>query len=114
MSDLNIDNSEIETKLKIIVTGTRGIPNVMGGVETHCEELFPRIAAKVREKVRSCPKNCWMVGTASPVMHKYIKYPAMWALKNKLRSMQGNPACIEACWHDVGQDPRQGDLRNNN
>lgn len=29
---------------KIVVTGTRGIPNVMGGVETHCEELFPRIA----------------------------------------------------------------------
>lgn len=31
--------------MKIVVTGTRGIPNVMGGVETHCEELFPRIAA---------------------------------------------------------------------
>lgn len=29
--------------MKIVVTGTRGIPNVMGGVETHCEELFPRI-----------------------------------------------------------------------
>lgn len=25
---------------KIVVTGTRGIPGVMGGVETHCEELF--------------------------------------------------------------------------
>ena len=30
--------------MKIFVTGTRGIPNIMGGVETHCEELFPRIA----------------------------------------------------------------------
>lgn len=30
--------------MKIVVTGTRGIPNVMGGVETHCEELFPRIS----------------------------------------------------------------------
>ena len=30
--------------LKVVVIGTRGIPNVMGGVETHCEELFPRIA----------------------------------------------------------------------
>jgi glycosyltransferase involved in cell wall biosynthesis len=27
----------------IVVTGTRGIPNVMGGVETHCEELYPRV-----------------------------------------------------------------------
>lgn len=32
--------------MKIIVTGTRGIPDVMGGVETHCEELFPRIARR--------------------------------------------------------------------
>lgn len=31
--------------MKIFVTGTRGIPNIMGGVETHCEELFPRIVS---------------------------------------------------------------------
>lgn len=31
--------------MKIAVTGTRGIPHIMGGVETHCEELFPRLAA---------------------------------------------------------------------
>jgi len=30
--------------MKIVVTGTRGIPRVLGGVETHCEELFPRIS----------------------------------------------------------------------
>ncbi len=30
--------------MKIVVTGTRGIPRIMGGVETHCEELFPRLA----------------------------------------------------------------------
>ena len=68
-------------------------------------------AQKVRAMVRKCPKNCWMVGTASPVMHKYIKYPAKWALQNKLRSMQGKPICIEPKWCDVGQDPCQGDLR---
>lgn len=27
----------------VAVTGLRGIPGVMGGVETHCEELLPRI-----------------------------------------------------------------------
>lgn len=32
--------------MKIVVTGTRGIPDVMGGVETHCEELFPRMAKR--------------------------------------------------------------------
>ena len=30
--------------MKIVVLGTRGIPGIMGGVETHCEELYPRIA----------------------------------------------------------------------
>ncbi|MBE6327711.1 MAG: glycosyltransferase family 4 protein [Bacteroidales bacterium] len=32
--------------MKVLVTGTRGVPNVMGGVETHCEELFPRLVDK--------------------------------------------------------------------
>lgn len=31
--------------MKIVVTGTRGIPDIQGGVETHCQELYPRIAA---------------------------------------------------------------------
>ena len=52
-----------------------------------------------------------MVGTASPVMHKYVKYPLKWALRNKLRSMRGKPACLDKKWCDVGQDPMQGDLR---
>jgi len=30
--------------MNIIVLGTRGIPDILGGVETHCEELYPRIA----------------------------------------------------------------------
>lgn len=29
--------------MKIFVTGTRGIPNIMGGIETHCEKLFPEM-----------------------------------------------------------------------
>ncbi|GHT37073.1 glycosyl transferase [Bacteroidia bacterium] len=31
--------------MKIVVCGTRGFPNIQGGVETHCEELYPRVAA---------------------------------------------------------------------
>lgn len=29
--------------MKVAVTGLRGIPDVMGGVETHCEEMLPRV-----------------------------------------------------------------------
>jgi hypothetical protein len=31
--------------MKIIVLGTRGIPDIQGGVETHCEELYPRLVS---------------------------------------------------------------------
>lgn len=30
--------------MKIAVLGTRGFPNVQGGVEVHCEKLYPRLA----------------------------------------------------------------------
>lgn len=68
-------------------------------------------ADKVRSLVAKCPKNCWMVGTASPVMHKYIKHPAFWAIKNKIRSLRGLKPCLDKKWYNVGQDPAQGDLR---
>ena len=68
-------------------------------------------AQNVREKVRTCPKNCWMMGTAAPVRKKYIRHPLRWVVKNKLRNMMGKPACMDNRRYDVGQDPRQGDLR---
>ncbi|MCM1356031.1 MAG: radical SAM protein [Staphylococcus sp.] len=68
-------------------------------------------AERVREKVRKCPKNCWMVGTASPVMHKYIRHPLGWAIKNKIRSLRGLRPILDKRWYDVGQDPEQGVMR---
>ena len=67
-------------------------------------------AEHVRDLVRKCPKNCWMVGTASPVMHKYIKHPLRWAVDNKIRVMRGLKPCLDKKWYDVGQDPCQGNL----
>jgi glycosyltransferase involved in cell wall biosynthesis len=46
-----------EKKPVVVVTGTRGIPNILGGVETHCEELYPRIAAKGYQVVIIRRKN---------------------------------------------------------
>jgi len=43
-------------------------------------------AQKVREKVRTCPKNCWMIGTVAPVTKKYFHRPLQWVVKNKWRS----------------------------
>jgi len=77
------------------------------------EELwFSKQAEKVRSMVRSCRKNCWMVGTAAPVMKKYISHPAKWVVKNKLKSLLGiSISSDDIFWHDVGQDPAQGNRK---
>ena len=81
-------------------------------VSSFDELWFSAQAEKVRGLVRTCPKNCWMVGTAAPVMKKYIKHPTSWVARNKLKSLLGKPICIDDVPHfDVGQDSLQGDLR---
>ena len=32
--------------MKVVVVGTRGFPGVPGGVEQHCEQLYPRLASR--------------------------------------------------------------------
>jgi radical SAM protein with 4Fe4S-binding SPASM domain len=69
-------------------------------------------AKQVRGLVRTCPKNCWMVGTAAPVMKKYLRHPTGWVVRNKIKSLLRKPVCIDDMpYYDVGQDSRQGDLR---
>lgn len=54
------------------------------------EEIWNSAEAdEVRRKVANCPKNCWMVGTVSPVMKKNIVKPARWVMANKSRSLLG-------------------------
>jgi MoaA/NifB/PqqE/SkfB family radical SAM enzyme len=48
----------------------------------HCEK-----AEQIRQYVRNCPKNCWMIGTASPAMKKDLLTPARWVLKHKINSI---------------------------
>ena len=40
-------------------------------------------AEKVRAKVRCCDRDCWMIGSVSPAMHKYIWKPAFWVIQHK-------------------------------
>jgi len=44
---------------RIVVTGTRGIPDVQGGVETYVENLFPLVAAAGYE-VHICCRSCYI------------------------------------------------------
>ena len=58
---------------------------VMGNLnEQSWDELWnSKQADKVRAKVRCCNRNCWMIGSVSPAMHKYIWKPATWVIKHK-------------------------------
>ena len=86
----------------------------MGNIRDYAtfEELWnSEQAEKVRGLVRQCPKNCWMVGTAAPVMKKYIKHSATWVAKNKIKSLLNKEINLnEIPYYNVGQNPLQGDL----
>ncbi len=58
---------------------------VMGNLnEQSWDELWNSPQAEVvRKKVRCCDRQCWMIGSVSPAMHKYIWVPAMWVVKHK-------------------------------
>ena len=64
---------------------------VMGNLNTQSwEELWDSPEAEqVRNKVRHCDRNCWMIGSVSPAMHKYIWKPARWVFTHKLKSLFG-------------------------
>ncbi|MBI5739890.1 MAG: radical SAM protein [Nitrospirae bacterium] len=42
-------------------------------------------AQRVRDIVKTCDKQCWMVGSAAPVMKKHKGIPVKWIMKNKIR-----------------------------
>jgi radical SAM protein with 4Fe4S-binding SPASM domain len=46
-------------------------------------------AEKIRNSVKNCSKNCWMIGTVSPVIKRYPLKPTLWVMKNKFLSLFG-------------------------
>lgn len=45
--------------MKIFVTGTRGIPDIPGGVESHCQHLYPRVVQHGHE-VKLCRRRSYV------------------------------------------------------
>ncbi len=55
--------------------------------ERSFDEIWESECAKnVRKKVSCCPKNCWMIGTASPAIKNNLWKTTTWILLNKIRS----------------------------
>lgn len=63
-----------------------GIDWSMGNIKKQSfDEIWNSQKAKdVRNKVGTCDKNCWMIGSAAPAMKKEIIKPLKWIVKNKL------------------------------
>jgi len=58
-------------------------------------------ADEVRKKVRKCDRNCWMIGSVSPAMHKYSWKPVWWVIIHKgkglVREMAYSLCEIKSC-----------------
>lgn len=54
------------------------------------EEIWnSRRAQEIREVVKTCPKNCWMIGSVAPAIWHHPVKPTRWVLKNKMKSILG-------------------------
>lgn len=67
--------------MKIVVVGTRGIPEIQGGVETHCQELYPRLAAMGHDVTVIC-RSCYL-DKEHPSEYKGVKLVSVFAPKRK-------------------------------
>lgn len=84
--------------MKIFVTGTRGIPDIPGGVEKHCQELFPRIAKK-HHAVFVCTRNSYVTDKIDEWQD--VKLIGCFAPRNKSFEAIVHTfiALIKARWH---------------
>ncbi len=68
--------------MKIVVTGTRGIPGIQGGVETHCEELYPRLAA-LGHDVTVIRRSCYVTNANRVKLFRGVKLVNVYAPRIK-------------------------------
>ena len=100
--DMSFDTFFIDPYGDVMPCNGTKAKEVMGNLNTQSwDELWnSEQAEQVRAKVRACDRQCWMIGSASPAMHKYIWKPALWVIhhkflrfwKKKKYSMYGIPA----------------------
>jgi glycosyltransferase involved in cell wall biosynthesis len=68
--------------MKICAVGLRGIPDVMGGVEKHCEHLYPRMAALDADiQIQVIGRSAYLKNQTSNV--RGVDVVSLWCLRNK-------------------------------
>lgn len=68
--------------MKVVVIGTRGIPGIPGGVETHCQELFPRIAS-LGNDVTVIRRSCYVTDDKNRKEFNGVKLVDVYAPRKK-------------------------------
>ena len=66
--------------MKIAVVGLRGIPNIMGGIESHCQQIYPRIA-KEDVQITVIGRSPYLESRRSE--YEGISVIGLWAIQNK-------------------------------
>jgi len=66
--------------MRIVVTGTRGIPNIQGGIETHCEELYPRLVS-LNYEVILIRRSCHLLPGDRLSVYKGVKLVTLFTIK---------------------------------
>ena len=66
--------------MKVVVVGLRGIPNIMGGIESHCQNLYPRMA-KMGYDVTVIGRTPYL--PKSEYEYEGVKVKGVWAFKSK-------------------------------
>lgn len=70
--------------MKVAVIGTRGFPNIQGGVEKHCESLYPLIAKKDPRIVVTVFRRKPYVSINATTSDEYgIVFRDLWTIRNK-------------------------------
>lgn len=74
-------------KINIAVAGLRGFPNVMGGVETHCEELYKRLPENINVLVYGRKGYCKSSNISNSLVVKSIYNPKKQALETPIHTL---------------------------
>jgi MoaA/NifB/PqqE/SkfB family radical SAM enzyme len=104
--EMGIESCFIDPSGDLLACNGMEVKVPMGNIR---EKTFNEIwdseeADKVRNIVKTCNKQCWMVGSAAPAIKKHPLKPALWVLKNKLRVMMNKePSLCLPNKHDKNQ-----------
>jgi glycosyltransferase involved in cell wall biosynthesis len=68
--------------MRIIIIGTRGIPNIQGGVETHCEELYPRLVRLVFD-INLIRRSCYVDSQNDQTEYEGVKLTTIFTIRRQ-------------------------------